>query len=77
MPLQNTLDISPLPYSAKEFEKMPKARCAKCFTDMPVQLLAVHVQKCDTDLCIDISDCESVKSISFLNVLISLIVNKI
>lgn len=26
---------------------------------MPVQLLAVHVQKCDTDLCIDISDCES------------------
>ncbi|CAM4573040.1 unnamed protein product [Leuciscus chuanchicus] len=59
MPLQNTLDISPLPYSAKEFEKMPKARCAKCLTDMPVQLLAVYVQKCETDMCIDISDCES------------------
>ncbi|KAK7126586.1 hypothetical protein R3I94_017923 [Phoxinus phoxinus] len=59
MPLQGTLDISPLPYSAKEFEKMPKARCTKCFTDMPVQLLAVHVQECETDPCIDISDCES------------------
>lgn len=66
MPLQNTLDISPLPYSnAKEFEKMPQARCAKCLTDMPVQLLAVHVRKCETDMCVDITDCESGKSISF------------
>lgn len=63
MPIQNTQDISPLPYSSKEFEKMPKARCVKCHTDMPVQLLAIHVQKCETDIWINSSDSESVKSI--------------
>ncbi len=37
MPIQNSVDISPLPYSSKEFEKkMPRARCAKCHTDKPV-----------------------------------------
>lgn len=60
MPIQNTVDISPLPFSSKEFEKMPKARCAKCHTDMPVQLLAMHVQKCETDVWINCSDYESV-----------------
>ncbi|XP_048017316.1 uncharacterized protein LOC125280751 isoform X2 [Megalobrama amblycephala] len=65
MPIQNTLDISPLPYSSKEFEKMPKARCVKCHTDMPVQLLAVHVQKCETDIWINSSDSES-EPIDFL-----------
>ncbi|KAA0710511.1 hypothetical protein E1301_Tti012593 [Triplophysa tibetana] len=58
MPIQNSLDVSPLPYSSKEFEKMPKATCAKCHTDMPVQLLAVHVQKCEPDIWIN-SDCET------------------
>uniref|UniRef100_A0A671SM75 HECT domain-containing protein n=1 Tax=Sinocyclocheilus anshuiensis TaxID=1608454 RepID=A0A671SM75_9TELE len=36
-----------------------KARCAKCHTDMPVQLLAVHVQKCERDIWINSSDSES------------------
>ncbi|KAJ4945073.1 hypothetical protein JOQ06_013611 [Pogonophryne albipinna] len=44
MPIQDTLDTSPLPYSSKEFENMPKARCATCHLSMPVQLLALHAQ---------------------------------
>lgn len=72
MPIQNSLDISPLPYSSKEFEKMPKARCATCHTDMPVQLLTAHIQKCETDILINSSDFEYVRSTSFflLNVVI-------
>ncbi|KAF1377154.1 hypothetical protein PFLUV_G00197640 [Perca fluviatilis] len=53
MPIQDTLDTSPLPYSSKEFEKMPKARCATCHLSMPVQLLALHAQECELGSCSD------------------------
>ncbi|KAJ4930254.1 hypothetical protein JOQ06_019260 [Pogonophryne albipinna] len=58
MPIQDTLDTSPLPYSSKEFENMPKARCAMCHLSMPVQLLALHAQECEPSSCSDRMDLE-------------------
>ncbi|KAK1898221.1 Urocanate reductase [Dissostichus eleginoides] len=55
---QDTLDTSPLPYSSKEFENMPKARCATCHLSMPVQLLALHAQECEPSSCSDRMDLE-------------------
>uniref|UniRef100_A0A3B1JVC3 Uncharacterized LOC111188455 n=1 Tax=Astyanax mexicanus TaxID=7994 RepID=A0A3B1JVC3_ASTMX len=49
MPLQGTLDMSPLPFTSREFDRMPKAQCATCHVDMPIQLLALHAQKCEPD----------------------------
>ncbi|XP_034554905.1 uncharacterized protein LOC117823783 [Notolabrus celidotus] len=46
LPIQDTLDTSPLPYTSTEFERMPKARCSRCHKNMPVQLLALHSQEC-------------------------------
>ncbi|KAI9530519.1 hypothetical protein NQZ68_000009 [Dissostichus eleginoides] len=58
MPIQDTLDTSPLPYSSKEFENMPKARCATCHLSMPVQLLALHAQESEPSSCSDRMDLE-------------------
>ncbi|XP_034006682.1 uncharacterized protein LOC117498596 [Trematomus bernacchii] len=58
MPIQDTLDTSPLPYSSEEFENMPKARCATCHLSMPVQLLALHAQECEPSSCSDRMDLE-------------------
>ncbi|KAK1898546.1 E3 ubiquitin-protein ligase RAD18 [Dissostichus eleginoides] len=55
---EDTLDTSPLPYSSKEFENMPKARCATCHLSMPVQLLALHAQECEPSSCSDRMDLE-------------------
>ncbi len=60
MPIQETLDGSPLPYSSKEFEKMPRERCAICHQSMPVQLLALHTQECEPDNFSDSIDFEQV-----------------
>nr|XP_054594265.1 uncharacterized protein LOC129161649 isoform X2 [Nothobranchius furzeri] len=49
VPVQGTIDMSPLPYSAKEFEKMPKAPCQTCSVNMPIQLLAAHVESCKNE----------------------------
>ncbi|KAJ4945459.1 hypothetical protein JOQ06_023144, partial [Pogonophryne albipinna] len=46
MPIQHTLDTSPLALTAPEFESMPKARCMTCYKDVPLQLLTMHVQSC-------------------------------
>ncbi|RVE67609.1 hypothetical protein OJAV_G00104750 [Oryzias javanicus] len=46
VPLQEELDLSPLPEDAKEFEKMPKAACKSCSREMPLQVLALHVEDC-------------------------------
>ncbi|XP_039670591.1 uncharacterized protein LOC120567689 [Perca fluviatilis] len=46
MPIQNTLDISPLPFTALEFQAMPKARCVSCQEYVPLQLLGLHVKTC-------------------------------
>lgn len=62
VPVQGTLDMSPLPYSSKEFEKMPKTTCRNCYENMPVQFLAAHVASCKT---VTLSD-EEVRNISFI-----------
>ncbi|KAI2646607.1 G2/M phase-specific E3 ubiquitin-protein ligase [Labeo rohita] len=46
MPIQNTLDISPLPFTALEFQAMLKARCVSCQEYVPLQLLGLHVKTC-------------------------------
>ncbi|XP_039681989.1 uncharacterized protein LOC120575337 [Perca fluviatilis] len=46
MPIQNTLDISPLPFTALEFQAMPKAQCVSCQEYVPLQLLGLHVKTC-------------------------------
>lgn len=47
VPLQDELDMTPLPPDAPEFARMPKASCKKCKTLMPLQTLALHVDQCD------------------------------
>ncbi|XP_017569473.2 uncharacterized protein zgc:112970 [Pygocentrus nattereri] len=46
VPLQDELSLDPLPFSAEEFEKMPKAECHQCRTTMPLQVLYLHVKSC-------------------------------
>ena len=46
VPLQDKLDLTPLPASAPEFALMPKASCKDCNTMMPLQMLALHVDQC-------------------------------
>lgn len=55
MPIQHTLDTSPLPMYAKEFERMPKAKCITCQVFVPIQLLAFHVAECEQN---SVPDCE-------------------
>ncbi|KAJ8364818.1 hypothetical protein SKAU_G00136490 [Synaphobranchus kaupii] len=43
-PLQEEIDLSPLPVDAPEFSLMPKATCTQCKMVMPLQMLALHVQ---------------------------------
>ncbi|XP_016092862.1 uncharacterized protein [Sinocyclocheilus grahami] len=55
MPIQHILDTSPLPLTAKEFEKMPKAKCINCQVYVPID-------KCEQNSsteCKVISDDES------------------
>ncbi|XDV52395.1 hypothetical protein PO909_021127 [Leuciscus waleckii] len=62
MPIQHRLDTSPLPMPAKEFERMPKAKCITCQVYVPVQLLALHIDTCGLNSpseCKIISDDES------------------
>ncbi|MED6272540.1 hypothetical protein CHARACLAT_031427, partial [Characodon lateralis] len=46
MPLQDELDLTPLPADSPEFALMPKAACKKCKASMPLQMLALHIEKC-------------------------------
>ncbi len=46
VPLQDELDLTPLPASAPEFALMPKASCKDCNAMMPLQMLALHVDQC-------------------------------
>jgi len=43
-PLQEKIDMTPLPMDAPEFSLMPKATCTQCKMVMPLQMLALHVQ---------------------------------
>lgn len=46
MPIQHTLDTSPLPFTAPEFQATPRARCLTCKEYVPLQLLSIHVKTC-------------------------------
>lgn len=46
IPLQETLDMTPLPPDAAEFQKMPKSSCKTCGQCMPIQLLVEHIKSC-------------------------------
>ncbi|XP_047219684.1 uncharacterized protein LOC124867327 [Girardinichthys multiradiatus] len=54
MPIEQVLDTTPLPFTAKEFQAMPRARCSSCHE----QLLSVHVQTCFSTPDINESDRE-------------------
>ncbi len=53
VPLQETLDTSPLPPDSHQFSKMPKKTCHQCNEVMPLQMLAVHVKTCKGKLSSD------------------------
>ncbi|XP_016522844.1 uncharacterized protein LOC103132389, partial [Poecilia formosa] len=46
MPLQDELDLTPLPADSPEFALMPKAACKKCNASMPLQMLTLHIEQC-------------------------------
>ncbi|KAJ8014417.1 hypothetical protein DPEC_G00040000 [Dallia pectoralis] len=46
VPLQQELDLTPLPADASEFQSMPKATCQTCKLSFPLQILALHIQGC-------------------------------
>ncbi|XP_029979546.1 uncharacterized protein LOC115411511 isoform X2 [Sphaeramia orbicularis] len=46
VPLQETLDTSPLPPDSQHFSKMPKKTCYQCNELMPLHMLAVHIKTC-------------------------------
>ncbi|XP_076841986.1 uncharacterized protein LOC143486078 [Brachyhypopomus gauderio] len=58
MPIQGSLDTSPLPFTAEEFSRMPKAKCNNCQIPVPVQLLSLHVKDCQQTVDASDSDCE-------------------
>lgn len=45
-PIQDEIDITPLPADAPEFSKMPKSQCKTCGDTLPLQALALHVVSC-------------------------------
>uniref|UniRef100_A0A3P9C6N3 HECT domain-containing protein n=1 Tax=Maylandia zebra TaxID=106582 RepID=A0A3P9C6N3_9CICH len=68
VPLQQDLDLTPLPSDAAEFQTMPKASCQVCKESMPLHILALHVNNCvksqsteeedEVNLCyIDMKEC--------------------
>lgn len=46
VPLQESLDTSPLAPDSPHFSKMPKTSCYQCNEVMPLQMLAVHIRTC-------------------------------
>ena len=44
VPPQERLGETPLPHDAPGFERMPKSKCQKCGTMMPLQVLALHIK---------------------------------
>ncbi|XP_073697980.1 uncharacterized protein, partial [Garra rufa] len=46
VPLQDSLDTSPLAPDSPHFSKMPKTTCYQCSEVMPLQMLAVHIKTC-------------------------------
>ncbi|CAL8334495.1 unnamed protein product [Arctogadus glacialis] len=57
VPLQEQLSTEPLPYDSAEFAKMPQSSCITCGSQMPLQLLPLHVEGCNGTLIE--SECET------------------
>ncbi|XP_073709377.1 uncharacterized protein [Misgurnus anguillicaudatus] len=53
VPLQEEIDIVPLPYDAPEFHNMPKNICMTCGTSVPLQLLPCHLEDCQSNNAIE------------------------
>lgn len=49
VPLQEEIDLTPLPYDAPEFQNMPKNICMTCGTSVPLQLLPCHLEDCQSN----------------------------
>ncbi|XP_038554096.1 uncharacterized protein LOC119887344 isoform X2 [Micropterus salmoides] len=47
VPLQEKLSTEPLFYDSVEFAKMPQSKCITCGSQMPLQLLPLHVEGCN------------------------------
>ncbi|CAL8302702.1 unnamed protein product, partial [Arctogadus glacialis] len=52
VPLQEQLSTEPLPYESAEFAKMPQSSCITCGSQMPLQLLQLHVEGCNGTLIV-------------------------
>ncbi|XP_039682409.1 uncharacterized protein LOC120575649 [Perca fluviatilis] len=50
VPLQEKLSTEPLSYDSVEFAKMPQSKCITCGSQMPLQLLPLHVEECNGTL---------------------------
>uniref|UniRef100_A0A8C1TU23 Uncharacterized protein n=1 Tax=Cyprinus carpio TaxID=7962 RepID=A0A8C1TU23_CYPCA len=50
VPLQEKLSTEPLSYNSVEFAKMPQSKCITCGSQMPLQLLPLHVEGCNGTL---------------------------
>ncbi|XP_013884304.1 uncharacterized protein LOC106532729, partial [Austrofundulus limnaeus] len=50
VPLQEKLSTEPLSYDSVEFAKMPQSKCITCGSQMPLQLLLLHVEGCNGTL---------------------------
>ncbi|ROL41891.1 hypothetical protein DPX16_3519, partial [Anabarilius grahami] len=59
VPLQQDLDLTPLPSDATEFQKMPKAACQVCKENMPLHILALHIEDCMKSAADDDEDWQS------------------
>uniref|UniRef100_A0A3B3CM35 HECT domain-containing protein n=1 Tax=Oryzias melastigma TaxID=30732 RepID=A0A3B3CM35_ORYME len=64
MPLQETLDTSPLPPDSQHFSKMSKMTCYQCNEVMPLQMLAVHIKTCSGKSASDETDAEEEENVS-------------
>ncbi|XP_042619485.1 uncharacterized protein LOC109072616 isoform X2 [Cyprinus carpio] len=53
VPLQEEIDITPLPYNAPEFHNMPKNICMTCGISVPLQLLPCHLEDCQSNNAIE------------------------
>uniref|UniRef100_A0A9J8DMD7 Uncharacterized protein n=1 Tax=Cyprinus carpio carpio TaxID=630221 RepID=A0A9J8DMD7_CYPCA len=52
VPLQEKLSTEPLSYDSVEFAKMPQSKCITCGSQMPLQLLPLHVEGCNGALTV-------------------------
>lgn len=66
VPLQESLDTTPLAPDSPHFSKMPKTTCYQCSEVMPLQMLAVHIKTCIGKLSSDEDQVRTTKVTTFL-----------